>query len=150
MAVAFGRAGAPVIGFDINAGRVRELKAGNDTTREIDPGDLNHKTLAFTSNSSQLKTADFFIVTVPTPIDDARRPDLTALLNASATVGRALKSGDIVVLNQRFTPVPQKKIAFLFWNGSQALRPASILPLVIRPNVSIQATAIIVSKRSRR
>ena len=104
VAVAFGRAGAPVIGFDINAGRVRELKAGNDTTREIDPGDLNHKTLAFTSNSSQLKTADFFIVTVPTPIDDARRPDLTALLNASATVGRALKSGDIVVYESTVYP----------------------------------------------
>jgi UDP-N-acetyl-D-glucosamine/UDP-N-acetyl-D-galactosamine dehydrogenase len=104
VAVAFGRAGAPVIGFDINAGRVRELKAGNDTTREIDPGDLNHKTLAFTSDSSQLKTADFFIVTVPTPIDDARRPDLTALLNASATVGRALKSGDIVVYESTVYP----------------------------------------------
>ena len=97
VAVAFGRAGAPVIGFDINAERVSELQAGNDTTREVDPGDLNHKTLTFTSDPSQLKAADFFIVTVPTPIDDARRPDLTALLKASATVGRALKSGDIVV-----------------------------------------------------
>ena len=69
-----------VIGFDINAERVRELQAGNDTTREVDPGDLNHKTLTFTSDPSQLKAADFFIVTVPTPIDDARRPDLTRLV----------------------------------------------------------------------
>ena len=104
VAVAFGRAGAPVIGFDINADRVRELKAGNDRTREIDPGDLNHKTLAFTSDPSHLKAADFFIVTVPTPIDDAHRPDLTALLKASATVGRALKSGDIVVYESTVYP----------------------------------------------
>ena len=83
VAVAFGRAGAPVVAFDINADRVRELQAGNDTTREVDPGDLVHKTLTFTSDSSQLNGADFFIVTVPTPIDDARRPDLTALWKAS-------------------------------------------------------------------
>ena len=56
VAVAFGRAGAPVIGFDINAERVSELQAGNDTTREVDPGDLNHKTLTFTSDPSQLKS----------------------------------------------------------------------------------------------
>ena len=104
VAVAFGRAGAPVIGFDINAERVNELKAGSDSTREVDPGDLNHKTLAFTSDSSLLKTADFFIVTVPTPIDDARRPNLTALLKASATVGRALKLGDIVVYESTVYP----------------------------------------------
>ena len=104
VAVAFGRAGAPVIGFDINAERVSELQAGNDTTREVDPDDLNHKTLTFTSDPSQLKAADFFIVTVPTPIDDARRPDLTALLKASATVGRALKSGDIVVYESTVYP----------------------------------------------
>ena len=83
---------------------MRELNAGNDTTREVHPADLNHKTLAFTSDPSQLKTADFFIVTVPTPIDDARRPDLTALLSASATVGRALKLGDIVVYESTVYP----------------------------------------------
>lgn len=104
VAVAFGRAGASVIGFDINAERVRELKAGKDVTREIDAGDLSHNTLTFTSDAAQLKAADFFIVTVPTPIDSARRPDLTALLKASATVGRALKSGDIVVYESTVYP----------------------------------------------
>jgi UDP-N-acetyl-D-galactosamine dehydrogenase len=104
VAVAFGKAGAPVIGFDINAERVRELKAGSDATREVDPGDLKHKALTFTSDAAQLKAADFFIVTVPTPIDSARRPDLTALLKASATVGRALKSGDIVVYESTVYP----------------------------------------------
>lgn len=94
---AFGRAGARVIGYDINSARVRELRAGNDKTREVDPSDFAHMTVTFTSDPLQLKAADFFIVTVPTPIDDARRPDLKALLRASATVGEALKPGDIVV-----------------------------------------------------
>jgi UDP-N-acetyl-D-glucosamine/UDP-N-acetyl-D-galactosamine dehydrogenase len=104
VAVAFGRAGASVIGFDISAERVRELNAGTDATREVEPGDLNHKTLIYTSDPAHLRAADFFIVTVPTPIDDTRRPKLTALLNASATVGGALKSGDIVVYESTVYP----------------------------------------------
>jgi len=102
--VAFGKVGAPVIGFDIDSERVRALKSGTDVTREVDPGDLNHKALTFTSDPAALKAADFFIVTVPTPIDDAHRPDLTALLKASATVGRALKAGDIVVYESTVYP----------------------------------------------
>jgi UDP-N-acetyl-D-galactosamine dehydrogenase len=97
MTVAFGRAAAPAIGFDIIARRMRELKADSDTTREIDPDVLNRKALLFRSNPSQLKTADLFVVTLPTPIEDPRQLYLTALLRASTTVGRALKSGDIVV-----------------------------------------------------
>ena len=104
VAVAFGRSGASVVGFDINADRVRELQAGSDVTREVDRDDLNHKALVFTSDPAKLKAADFFIVTVPTPIDDARRPDLTALLKASATVGAALKTGDIVVYESTVYP----------------------------------------------
>ena len=104
VAVAFGRSGAPVIGFDIDARRIRELEAGQDRTREVDPGELKQTTLTFTSDVSRLKAADFFIVTVPTPIDDARRPDLRALLQASATVGAALKSGDIVVYESTVYP----------------------------------------------
>lgn len=104
VAVAFGRADYSVIGFDINAERVRDLEAGKDATREIDPSDLNHKTLRFTSDPAHLRAADFFIVTVPTPIDDARRPNLAALLKASMTVGQALKSGDIVVYESTVYP----------------------------------------------
>lgn len=104
VAVAFGKAGAPVIGFDINPDRVRDLMAGRDVTREVDAADLKHQTLTFTADESALKAADFFIVTVPTPIDEARRPDLTALRKASATVGRALKSGDIVVYESTVYP----------------------------------------------
>lgn len=104
VAVAFGRQGAPVIGFDVDARRISELRAGCDRTREVDPRDLRHPRLCFTSNPAELSNADFFIVTVPTPIDQARRPDLTALLGASKIVGRALKKGDIVVYESTVYP----------------------------------------------
>ena len=104
VAVAFGRQGTPVIGFDIDAARISELKAGRDRTREDEPDDIAHSHLHFTSDPAELPRADFFIVTVPTPIDQARRPDLTALLRASRTVGKALKKGDIVVYESTVYP----------------------------------------------
>jgi UDP-N-acetyl-D-glucosamine/UDP-N-acetyl-D-galactosamine dehydrogenase len=104
VAVAFGRQGTPVIGFDIDAARIAELEAGRDRTREVEPEDLGHPRLRFTSDPTALSDADFFIVTVPTPIDQARRPDLTALLRASRTVGQALKKGDIVVYESTVYP----------------------------------------------
>jgi UDP-N-acetyl-D-galactosamine dehydrogenase len=104
VAVAFGRQATPVIGFDIDAGRIAELKAGGDRTREVEPHDLRHPSLIFTSDPAEIASADFFIVTVPTPIDQARRPDLTALLRASETVGRVLKPGDIVVYESTVYP----------------------------------------------
>jgi UDP-N-acetyl-D-glucosamine/UDP-N-acetyl-D-galactosamine dehydrogenase len=104
VAVAFSRSGAATIGFDINPQRIEELKAGKDTTREVDAEDLQRRSLTFTSDASELRQADFFIVSVPTPIDTARRPNLTALLRASATVGRALKRGDIVVYESTVYP----------------------------------------------
>ena len=104
VAVAFGRSGVPTIGFDINPQRIDELRSGTDATREVDALDLRQLSLTFTSDPSELRQADFFILTVPTPIDTARRPDLTALLSASATVGRVLKSGDIVVYESTVYP----------------------------------------------
>ncbi|MCC6779368.1 MAG: nucleotide sugar dehydrogenase [Hyphomicrobiales bacterium] len=104
VAVAFARQGAPVIGFDIAPDRVAELTAGRDRTREVAPEHLAHATLTFTSDTAALTAADFFIVTVPTPIDQARRPDLGALLAASRTVGAALKQGDIVVYESTVYP----------------------------------------------
>lgn len=104
VAVAFGRHGTPVIGFDIDATRIAELAAGRDRTREVEPDDLSHPHLRFTSDPTRLSGADFFIVTVPTPIDQARRPDLSALLAASKTVGQALKQGDIVVYESTVYP----------------------------------------------
>ena len=104
VAVAFGRQGSRVIGFDIDSARISELKAGGDRTREVEPGDLAASKVIFTSDPGELSAADFFIVTVPTPIDQARRPDLTALLRASTTVGKALKRGDIVVFESTVYP----------------------------------------------
>jgi UDP-N-acetyl-D-galactosamine dehydrogenase len=104
VAVAFGRQGTPVIGFDIDPARISELKSGRDRTGEVEPHDLAHPSLRFTSDPAALKAADFFMVTVPTPIDQARRPNLTALLRASQTVGQALKKGDIVVYESTVYP----------------------------------------------
>ena len=104
VAAAFARAGSRVIGFDIDADRVRELRAGQDRTREVEAADLGRDTLDLTSDSSGLKAADFFIVTVPTPIDAANRPDLSAMLEASRMVGTVLKRGDIVVYESTVYP----------------------------------------------
>ena len=104
VAVAFARAATPVVGFDIDQGRIAELCKGNDRTREVEPADLKAPTLSFTANATDLAGSDFFIVTVPTPIDDARKPDLGALLAASRTVGSVLKRGDIVVYESTVYP----------------------------------------------
>jgi UDP-N-acetyl-D-glucosamine/UDP-N-acetyl-D-galactosamine dehydrogenase len=104
VAVAFARRGTPVIGFDISPARISELTAGSDRTREVEPHDLKHHALSLTSDPAKLAAADFFIVTVPTPIDRARRPDLGALLAASRTVGQVLKPGDIVVYESTVYP----------------------------------------------
>lgn len=104
VAVAFARTGAPVIGFDINTGRIAELREGRDRTGEIGRGDLVHRSLTLTSDADGLKAADFFIVTVPTPITGDRRPDLRMLLEASRTVGAALRKGAVVVYESTVYP----------------------------------------------
>lgn len=97
VAVAFARSGASVVGFDINAQRIGELKSGLDRTLEVASADLLHPTLVYSDEAEALADADFFIVTVPTPIDSANRPDLGAMLAASKTLAKYLKRGDIVV-----------------------------------------------------
>jgi UDP-N-acetyl-D-glucosamine/UDP-N-acetyl-D-galactosamine dehydrogenase len=104
VATAFARAGYPVVGFDIDATRVQELRAGQDRTREVPISDLKLASLSFTSEVAEIKASDFFIVTVPTPIDGARRPDLGALLEASRQVGAELGQGDIVVYESTVYP----------------------------------------------
>ena len=104
VAAAFARAGSRVIGFDIDADRVGELKAGQDRTREVETSDLTRDTLHLTSDKAALAGADFFIVTVPTPTDAANRPDLGAMFEASRTVGAVLKRGDIVVYESTVYP----------------------------------------------
>jgi UDP-N-acetyl-D-glucosamine/UDP-N-acetyl-D-galactosamine dehydrogenase len=104
VAVAFARSGLSVIGFDVDGQRIDELNSGIDRTREVPSDQVNQDRLIYTSDPDELQRADFHIVTVPTPIDGANRPDLRALLAASATVGRALKRSDIVVYESTVYP----------------------------------------------
>lgn len=104
LAVEFGKK-RPVIGFDINQGRIQELKSGVDNTLEVSPEDLRlAKHLEYSSSLEELKSCDVFIVTVPTPIDQANRPDLTPLVKASETVGKVLKPGAIVIYESTVYP----------------------------------------------
>ena len=103
VAVAFGKL-AQVVGFDINAARVAALKAGHDSTLEVQDADLAQADILFTTDPKDLKAADFHIVAVPTPVDEAKRPDLTPVIKASETVGSQLKAGDIVVYESTVYP----------------------------------------------
>ena len=103
VAVAFGHK-AEVIGFDVKPGRIAELKAGRDRTGEVTDSELRQTRILFTSDVADLRKADFHIVAVPTPVDVANQPDLTPVLRASASVGKALKRGDIVVYESTVYP----------------------------------------------
>ena len=104
VATAFARSGVPVIGFDIDRKRIDELRSGHDRTREVEPSALSYPSLSYENDPAKLATCDFFIVTVPTPIDNARRPDLGAMLAASQTIGEVLKRGDIVIYESTVYP----------------------------------------------
>jgi UDP-N-acetyl-D-galactosamine dehydrogenase len=93
-----------VIGFDIDRERIEELHAGFDRTREVDKKELAQPTLVYSCEPEVLAQADFFIITVPTPIDASRRPDLSAVFRATETVGQVLKRGDIVVFESTVYP----------------------------------------------
>ena len=104
VATAFGRAGFQVIGFDVDARRVAELSRGEDRTREVEREQLRAPGLRFSFRPEDLGAADFHIVTVPTPIDASKTPDLEPLKRASATIGSVLKRGDIVVYESTVYP----------------------------------------------
>src|SRR5690242_10483370 len=103
-ATTFARTGASVVGFDIDERRVAELASGHDRTGEVEPAALKAPTLKFTSRKEDLAAADFYIVTVPTPIDASKQPNLEPLKSASATIGAVLKRGDIVVYESTVYP----------------------------------------------
>lgn len=103
VAVAFGKTGK-VIGFDINRERIQELQSGHDRTGEVSSSELLATSILFTDSLEELRSADFHIVAVPTPIDDANQPDLTPLIKASETVGKVLKPNDIVVYESTVYP----------------------------------------------
>lgn len=104
LAVEFGKV-TDTIGFDINLQRIEELKRGVDRTLEVEPSELRGATkLQFTSSREDLRSATYFIVTVPTPVDTYKKPDLTPLIKASETVGTVLKAGDIVIYESTVYP----------------------------------------------
>ncbi len=104
LAVEFGKF-RPVLGFDINETRISELRAGKDSTLEVTSEDLEAaRQLEYTSASGKLEECGIFIVTVPTPIDTANRPDLTPLIKASEIVGKAIKPGAIVIYESTVYP----------------------------------------------
>jgi UDP-N-acetyl-D-glucosamine/UDP-N-acetyl-D-galactosamine dehydrogenase len=133
LAVEFGKK-RPVIGFDIKADRIAELQAGHDHTFEVSEEELKEaKSLTFTSDSSSLRGAEeaaaisveepmIFIITVPTPVDKANRPDLTPLIKASETVGRVLKSGDVVIYESTVYPGATEEVCVPILERESGLR----------------------------
>src|SRR5690554_1892000 len=104
LAVEFGKKRS-VIGFDINQSRIDALREGHDSTLEVEDDELRAAThLSFTADAADLEAANVYIVTVPTPIDEHKRPDLTPLCKASETIGRTLKKGDIVIYESTVYP----------------------------------------------
>lgn len=104
LAVEFGKH-YPTLGFDINTARLAELQQGHDSTLEVDDQELAEaKHLTYSSSLDDLKACNVFIVTVPTPINEHKQPDLTPLIKASETIGKVLKQGDIVIYESTVYP----------------------------------------------
>jgi UDP-N-acetyl-D-galactosamine dehydrogenase len=104
LAVEFGNK-TEVIGFDINKPRIAELQSGRDSTLEVSPQELKEATkLSYTANPEDIQDCTIYIVTVPTPIDEHKRPELTPLEKSSETVGKLLSKGDIVIYESTVYP----------------------------------------------
>lgn len=104
LAVEFGKQ-REVIGFDINQARIDALNEGHDATLEVSDEELLlARGLRYSANVEELRTCNVFIVTVPTPIDEYKQPDLTPLVKASETIGKVLKRGDIVIYESTVYP----------------------------------------------
>ena len=104
LAVEFGKKRS-IVGFDINQPRIDALKAGHDSTLEVSDAELSQASgLSYTTNLDDLKDCNVFIVTVPTPINEHKQPDLTPLIKASETIGKVLKKDDIVIYESTVYP----------------------------------------------
>ncbi|MFT0851530.1 Vi polysaccharide biosynthesis UDP-N-acetylglucosamine C-6 dehydrogenase TviB [Achromobacter sp. F4_2707] len=122
LAVEFGKK-RPVLGFDINKRRIEALKNGHDHTLEVDDDDLAAaKHLRYSADAESLAEANVFIVTVPTPIDQYKQPDLTPLIRASETIGRVLKRGDIVIYESTVYPGATEEVCVPVLESVSGLR----------------------------
>lgn len=112
-----------VLGFDINTKRIQELRSGIDNTLEVNSTQLaSSEGLTFSDDPNELKDCRIFLVTVPTPVDQANRPDLTPLIKASQTVGKALKSGDLVVYESTVYPGATEEVCVPVLEKQSGLR----------------------------
>ena len=93
-----------VIGFDISSERISSLLEGVDSTNEIEPSMLNSSNLILTDNEEMLSSPDIYIVTVPTPIDSDKKPDLSPLLNATRTIAKKINKGNIIIYESTVFP----------------------------------------------
>ncbi|MGC1548752.1 MAG: Vi polysaccharide biosynthesis UDP-N-acetylglucosamine C-6 dehydrogenase TviB, partial [Rhodanobacter sp.] len=110
LAVEFGRQ-FDTLGFDIDAKRIEQLRGGTDHTRETSADELAAaKHLHFSIDVAALRDRDVFIVTVPTPVDEHKRPDFTPLINASRAIGGVLKRGDVVIYESTVYPGATEEI----------------------------------------
>lgn len=121
VAVAFGRRDE-IVGFDISERRIAELKEGRDSTGEVSSEELRVANVKYTSDPTLLKKCDFIIVAVPTPIDDAKRPDLKPVIKASEIVGRNLSKGAIVVYESTVYPGVTEEICLPILEKESGLR----------------------------
>ncbi len=121
LAAAFGHT-AEVIGFDIHADKVNQLKEGHDATGELTAAELAATKIDYTTDPSRLKEASFIVVTVPTPIDDHNKPDLTPVRSASKTIGQNLSKGSIVVFESTVYPGVTEELCIPILEQESGLR----------------------------
>lgn len=122
LAVSFGRR-LPTLGFDINSARIEELRRHEDHTLEASAEELKSATqLKFTGDADDLVACNVYIVTVPTPIDEFKRPDLRPLQSASETVGKVLRKGDVVIFESTVYPGATEEVCVPIMEGTSGLR----------------------------
>ncbi len=122
LAVEFGKH-FPTVGLDINTARIEELQAGTDSTLEVAPDELRQAgQLRYTSHAADLSDCTVCIITVPTPVDEYKRPDFTPLIGASITVGQRLKPGDVVIYESTVYPGATEEICVPILERESGLR----------------------------
>ncbi|WP_417683861.1 nucleotide sugar dehydrogenase [Roseibium sp.] len=125
VACAFARSGFDVVGFDIKTGRLTDLERGVDPTGSVTPDELKAAKLHFTGSAPEMSDCNIFIVAVPTPVDQAKRPDLTPFVKAAETVGSVMKRGAIVVFESTVYPGATEDVALPALEKASGLRCGS-------------------------
>lgn len=127
-----------MVGFDIYQKRINELKSGQDHTLEVSPEELAQANqLSYSADLEDLKSCNFFIVTVPTPIDEFKQPDLTPLVKASTSIGQVLKKGDVVVYESTVYPGATEETCIPVLEQVSGLKfNQDFLPVIVRSELT--------------